>query len=75
MEAIAANGKPGALELCRKVMLALAAIPVALPPVYIPVEAGGQRYEETHVDGEMAAQAFFYGFTLHLDATKRELGI
>jgi Patatin-like phospholipase len=75
MGAIAASGKPGALELFRKVMLASASIPVAFPPVYIPVEAGGQRYEEMHVDGGTAAQVFFYGFTLDLDAAQQELGI
>jgi hypothetical protein len=75
MGAIATSGKPGALELFRKVMLASAAIPVAFPPMYIPVEAGGKRYEEMHVDGGTAAQVFFYGFTLDLDAAARELGI
>jgi hypothetical protein len=75
MGAIAASGKPGALELFRKVMLASASIPVAFPPVYIPVEARGQRYEEMHVDGGTAAQVFFYGFTLDLQAAARELGI
>jgi hypothetical protein len=75
MGAIAASGKPGALELFRKVMLASASIPVAFLPVYIPVEAGGRRYEEMHVDGGTAAQVFFYGFTLDLDAAQRELGI
>jgi hypothetical protein len=75
MGAIAASGKPGALELFRKVMLASAAIPVVFPPVYIPVQAGGQQYEEMHVDGGAAAQVFFYGFTLDLDAAAREVGI
>jgi hypothetical protein len=75
MGAIAVSAKPGALELFRKVMLASASIPVAFPPVYIPVEAGGQRYEEMHVDGGTATQVFFYGFTLDLDAAQREAGI
>ena len=59
MGAIAASGKPGALELFRKVMLASAAIPVAFPPVFIPVKAAGKEYEEMHVDGGTAAQVFF----------------
>jgi hypothetical protein len=75
MGAIAASGKPGALELFHKVILASAAIPVAFPPVYIPVEAGGKRYEEMHVDGGTAAQVFFYGFTLDLQAAAQEAGI
>ena len=75
MGAIAASGKPGALELFRKVMLASAAIPVAFPPVYIPVKASGKEYEEMHVDGGTAAQVFFYGFTLDLHAAAREAGV
>jgi Patatin-like phospholipase len=75
MGAIAASGKPEALELFRKVMLASASIPVAFPAVYIPVEARGQRYEEMHVDGGTATQVFFYGFTLDLPGAAREAGI
>ena len=39
--AIAASGRPGALELVRKIILASASIPSAFPPVMIDVEAGG----------------------------------
>jgi Patatin-like phospholipase len=75
MGAIATSGKPGALELFRKVMLASASIPVAFPAVYFPVVADGKRYEEMHVDGGTATQVFFYGFTLDLHAAQREAGI
>jgi Patatin-like phospholipase len=75
MGAIAASGKPSALELFRKVMLASASIPVAFPAVYFPVVADGKRYEEMHVDGGTATQVFFYGFTLDLHAAHREAGI
>ena len=75
MGAIATSGKPGALELFRKVMLASASIPVAFPAVYIPVVADGKRYEEMHVDGGTATQVFFYGFTLDLHAAAQEAGI
>jgi hypothetical protein len=75
MGAIATSGNPGALELFRKVMLASASIPVAFPPVYIPVVADGKRYEEMHVDGGTATQVFFYGFTLDLQGAAREAGI
>jgi Patatin-like phospholipase len=75
MGAIAASGRPEALKLFRDVMRASASIPVAFPPVYIPVEARGQRYEEMHVDGGTAAQVFFYGFTLDLEAAAREAGV
>jgi predicted acylesterase/phospholipase RssA len=58
MGMIATSGHPDALELFRKVMLASASIPVAFPPVYFEVEAGGQRYDEMHVDGAVTANTF-----------------
>jgi hypothetical protein len=58
MGLIAANGHPDALELFRKVMLASASIPIAFPPVFFDVEAGGRRYDEMHVDGFVAATVF-----------------
>jgi hypothetical protein len=58
--AIAASGKPGALDLIRKVILASASIPAAFPPMMIDVEAGGRRYQEMNVDGGVVAQAFLY---------------
>ncbi len=74
MGAIAASGKPNALELFRKVMLASASIPVAFQPVYIPVEVDGKSYDEMHVDGGVTTQVFFYGFMLDLAAATREAG-
>jgi Patatin-like phospholipase len=56
--AIAASHNPGALDLFRKILLASASIPGAFPPVLIDVEAGGQRYQEMHVDGGAVAQTF-----------------
>jgi hypothetical protein len=58
--AIAASGKPEALPLVRKILLASAAIPGAFPPVMIDVEAAGQRYQEMNVDGGAVAQTFLY---------------
>jgi hypothetical protein len=58
--AIAASGRPGALELVRKVILASASIPGAFPPVMINVEAAGRRYQEMNVDGGVVAQTFLY---------------
>jgi predicted acylesterase/phospholipase RssA len=75
MGAIATSGRPGALELFRKVMLASAALPIAFPPVHFEVEADGRRYEETHVDGGLVTQVFFYGCTLDLPAAARETGL
>jgi hypothetical protein len=56
--AIAASGRPDALALVHRIMLASAAIPVAFPPVLFPVEANGKRYAELHVDGGVIAQVF-----------------
>ena len=57
---IAVSGRPGAITLIRKIMLASAAIPVAFPPVMIDVEAGGKHYQEMNVDGGASAQVFVY---------------
>jgi len=58
--AIAASTYPAKLELVREVLRASAAIPVAFPPVSIPVEANGTEYEELHVDGGTGNQVFVY---------------
>jgi hypothetical protein len=75
MGAIAASGRPNALNLFRQVMRASASIPVAFSPVYIPVEAGGKTYDEMHADGGTTVQVFFYGFMLDLAAASKEAGI
>lgn len=56
--AIAASGKPDALDLFRKILLASASVPAVFPPVMIDVEANGQHYQEMHVDGSAVAQTF-----------------
>jgi hypothetical protein len=60
MGLIASSGRPDALALFRKVMLASASIPVAFPPVFfdVEVEPGGPRYDEMHVDGAVGARVF-----------------
>lgn len=58
--AIAASGHPGALDLIRRVLLASAAIPGAFPPVMLDVTAGGERFQEMHVDGGAFTQVFLY---------------
>jgi hypothetical protein len=58
--AIAASGRPEALDLVRKILLASAAVPGLFPPVLIDVEAGGRHYQEMHVDGGAVAQTFLY---------------
>jgi predicted acylesterase/phospholipase RssA len=58
MGEIARQGSEEALVLFRKVILASAAIPGALPPVSIPVVAGGKSYDELHVDGGTTREVF-----------------
>ena len=61
MGLIAQKGTPAAVELFRQVLLASSSIPVAFPPVYFDVEAGGRHYDEMHVDGSVAAFVFYSG--------------
>ncbi len=58
--AIATSGSPQALELLREVIRASASIPGVFPPIYIEVEADGQRYDEMHVDGGATTQVMLY---------------
>jgi predicted acylesterase/phospholipase RssA len=60
MGKIASYGGPDALDLFVSVIIASASIPVGFPPVMIDVEAGGQQYQEMHVDGGIMAQVFAY---------------
>jgi predicted patatin/cPLA2 family phospholipase len=64
MGAIAASGAPNALDLFRKVLVASSSIPGAVSPVMIDVEAGGQHYQEMHVDGGVSTQVFTYPATM-----------
>lgn len=58
MGEIARHGTDEALDLFRKVILASAAIPGALPPVSIPVVANNKPYDELHVDGGVTREVF-----------------
>jgi hypothetical protein len=72
MGLIATSGHPDALDLFRKVMLASTSVPVAFPPVFFEVEAGGRKYDEMHVDGAVAAGVFYSGGVFRFPiATKR----
>ena len=71
MGVLAANDRPETFDLFRKILLASASIPIIFPPVYIPVEVGGEIYEEMHVDGGVATQVFFYGDTMNFDDVVR----
>jgi hypothetical protein len=72
--AIAASGRPGALDLVRKILRASAAIPGLFQPVLIDVELDGKKYQELHVDGGAIAQLFLYPASLDLSklGVKRE---
>jgi len=58
--ALAASGKPEALQLFRKILRASAAVPGVFQPVMVDVELDGRKYQEMHVDGGAIAQLFLY---------------
>jgi predicted acylesterase/phospholipase RssA len=58
MGALAASGRPQALELFRKVLVASASVAGAFDPVYIDAEANGHHFKEMHVDGGTAYPLF-----------------
>lgn len=58
--AIASSDHPNKLHLIHEILRASAAIPIAFPPVVIPVRAAGKMYDEMHVDGGTGAQVFVY---------------
>ena len=76
MGAIAASGHPDALELFRKVILASASVPVAFPPVLIPVIGpDGKTYDEMHVDGGATSQVTFISPSIPIKPlTEKALG-
>jgi hypothetical protein len=74
MGAIAASGHPDAPKLFRQILRASASIPVAFNPVYIKVKAGGQEYDEMHVDGGVKAEVMLYETALNLFTSKKKGG-
>ncbi len=58
--AIAVSDYPRKLALVHDILQASSAIPVAFPPVVIPVDVGGREYDEMHVDGGTGSQVFIY---------------
>jgi hypothetical protein len=72
---IAASGRPGALGLVQKILLASAAIPGAFPPVLIDAEVDGEAHQEMHVDGGASAQVFLYPPSIDIRARARASGI
>jgi len=57
---IALSNYPRKIELIHDILRASAAIPIAFPPVIIPIEANGKPYDEMHVDGGTGSQVFVY---------------
>lgn len=68
MGAIAGSGRPDALDLYRKIVLASASVPGFFPPVAIDVTVNGQSYTELHGDGGATCQVFVPGSVLKLDS-------
>lgn len=68
---IASTQHSDSLALFRDVLLASASIPVAFPPVYIPVGTGGRHYREMHVDGGASTQVFVLPGVVSVDNTVR----
>jgi len=64
--AIATHGGDEARLLFRNVLIASASVPGVFPPVLIPVEEGGHRYEEMHVDGGVTTSLFAAPLTAQL---------
>ena len=64
MGAIANSGRPEALALFHRILLASTAIPAVLPPVIFEVSAEKNTYHELHIDGGIMRQVFVspYGF-------------
>jgi hypothetical protein len=73
MTRIAASRDPKALHLFRSIMVASASIPGAFPPTMIDVEAGGQAYQEMHVDGGTMTQVFVYPPSLNIKKVSSDL--
>jgi predicted acylesterase/phospholipase RssA len=66
--AIAASKHPHAAELVVDVLLASASVPGVFPAIFFEIEAGGEEYDEMHVDGGTSSQMFLY--PAPLDAQK-----
>ena len=71
---IAMSGRPEALDLIRKLMLASASIPGLFPPVTIRVMAGRRSFDEMHVDGGPTREVFFAPTDFSFLELDRKLG-
>ena len=73
MGRIASIGTPESLELFRRIMLASASIPGAVPPVMFDFLVDQQVFQEMHVDGGASTQVFLYPSSAAAKA--KELGL
>ena len=64
--AIAESGRPEAIGLIRKILLASASIPGFFPPVMFDVTVDGVAHQEMHVDGGASMQTFLYPAALQV---------
>jgi Patatin-like phospholipase len=64
--AIAESGRPEAIGLIRKILLASASIPGLFPPVMFDVTVNGVAHQEMHVDGGASMQTFLYPAALQV---------
>jgi predicted acylesterase/phospholipase RssA len=58
--AIAESGRPEAIGLIRKILLASASVPGLFPPVMFDTMIDGVAHQEMHVDGGASMQTFLY---------------
>ncbi len=72
---IADSQHPERAEIIRRVLLASASIPGAFPPVVFDVVAGGNTYDELHVDGGVSTQLFAYPLDFDLGAALEDAGV
>jgi predicted acylesterase/phospholipase RssA len=72
---IASSRHPQARTLIQDIIQASSAIPVAFPPVLIPVETSdGKRYDEMHVDGAATQQVMFFSPEFPMKRVDERLG-
>jgi hypothetical protein len=63
---IAESGRPEAIGLIRKILLASASVPGLFPPVMFDVTVDGIAHQEMHVDGGASMQTFLYPAALQV---------
>ena len=73
--AIANSDYPNKIELVHNILRASASIPVAFPPVVIPVESDGESFDEMHVDGGTGSQVFVYPASMDFKIISEKLKV